>query len=215
MAALAAQTGVGNASAFVGRVPAAIVGAPADWNLTADSAFVLAFAGGDLPNPAAAFAVYTNVTTCNADASAGVREACGGADPGEMACLALGCCFDEQLNVSGVPRCYVAQQPPQGPHSKQCPAAERADCGFNGIGPDECQTARGCCWAANPGGGPQCFFPVDGRVGGPLNISFAVAPAADDACFRVRDVFGFDRGQACASAGVLTVSATDGPTYFL
>ena len=61
MAALAAQTGVGNASTFVGRVPATIIGAPSAWGLTAESAFVLAFAGGDLPQPAAAFAVYTNV----------------------------------------------------------------------------------------------------------------------------------------------------------
>ena len=60
MAALAAQTGVGNASTFVGRVPATIIGAPSAWGLTAESAFVLAFAGGDLPQPAAAFAVYTN-----------------------------------------------------------------------------------------------------------------------------------------------------------
>jgi hypothetical protein len=82
-------------------------------------------------------------------------------------------------------------------------------------GPDECQTTRGCCWAADPGNGPQCFFPLNSRIGGPLNISFAVAPAADDACFRVRDVFGFDRGHACASAGILTVTATDGPSYFL
>ena len=66
-----------------------------------------------------------------------MREACGDSGTGEMACLALGCCFDELMpaNVSDVPRCYLAQQPPQGPPpSKQCPAVERADCGFSGIG---------------------------------------------------------------------------------
>ena len=75
MAALAAQTGVGNASTFVGRVPATIIGAPSAWGLTAESAFVLAFAGGDLPQPAAAFAVYTNVRAVVASVAAGLSHA--------------------------------------------------------------------------------------------------------------------------------------------
>ena len=180
---------------------------------------MLAFSGGSLPQPSAAFAFYTNVSTCTAAAAPGVREACGTDGAGEGACLALGCCYDELLpaNVSDVPRCYVAQQPSQvPPPTKTCPAVERADCGFSGIGPDECETTRGCCWdQQNPSGGPQCFFPADGRVGGPVNITFPVAPAADDACFSVRDVFGYDRGRACAVAGVISVTATDGPAYLL
>ena len=217
LAALAVQTGVGNASAFGGRVAAVISGAPPTWGLTPASAFVLAFSGGDLPQPAAAFAVYTNVSTCVLAAVPGARAACGGSDANETACLALGCCFDEALpaNASGVPQCYVAAQPPQQPN-EVCPDAKRVDCGFRGISHDECVDTRGCCWDSSPNpSGPQCFFGEDGRVGGPLTVTFPVAPAADDACFAVRDVFGFDRGRVCASAGSISVTATDGPMYLL
>ena len=31
------------------------------------------------------------------------------------------------------------------------------DCGYYGIDEGTCVDKRGCCWAANPGGGPQCF----------------------------------------------------------
>jgi len=213
LAALAAQTGVGNASSFDGRVSANFVGAPPTWGLTPDSAFVLAFSGGELQGPA--FAVYTNVTTCMLAPVAGARSSCGAAGVDEMGCIALGCCFDELLpaNATDVPRCYVAAQPPQTP-GKECPASERSDCGYDGIGHDECVTTRGCCWDDSPHpAGPQCFFSADGRAGGPLNISFSVAPAAADACFGLVDTFGFARGQACASGGAITVEATDGPLY--
>ena len=219
LAALAFQTGIGNASAFAGRVNADVSGVPAAWGLTAASAFVLAFTGGDLPQPAAAFAVYTNVSTCVLAAAPGARVECGAGGGGaanETACLALGCCFDDDLpgNSTGVPQCYVAAQPPQGP-STNCPAAERVDCGVHGITHDECVGARACCWDASPGSGPQCFFSADGRVGGPVTVSFDVAPAAADACFAVRDVFGYDRGSVCATAGRVSVVATDGPQYLL
>ena len=219
MAALAAQTGIGEAATFAGRVAAAFVDAPPAWNLTAaDSAFVLAFSGGSLPG-AAAYAVWTNVSTCVLAAVPGARAACGAAGVDELGCLALGCCFDEDLNSTaapGVPRCYAAAQPPQGGGGqKVCPAAERADCGYYGIGEDECTNARGCCWdSSKQPAGPQCFFAVDGRVGGPLNVSFPVG--APGACFGVRDVFGFDRGSVCAGAdGVVQLRATDGPAYLL
>jgi len=219
LAALAVQTGVGNAAAFSGRVAAAVSGVPPTWGLTPASAFVLAFAGGGLPQPAAAFAVYTNVTTCVLAAVPGARAACAGPGGGanETACLAAGCCFDGALpaNATGVPACYVAAQPPQAPNPV-CPDAERVDCGFNGITHDECVGARGCCWdgSAHPSG-PQCFFGEDGRVGGPVTVTFPIAPAADDACFDMRDVYGYDRGRACAAGGAISVTATDGPMYLL
>jgi hypothetical protein len=216
LAALAAQTGIGNASTFVGRVAATLLAPPA-WNLTSSSAFVYAFAGGTLPQPAAAFAVYSNVSTCVAAPDAASRAACGAPAVDEMGCLALGCCFDEALpaNATGVPKCYAPAQPAQQPDSA-CPASERSDCGYDGIGEKECTDTRGCCWdSSSHPSGPQCFFHADQRIGGPVNISFPVAPAPDDACFSVRDVYGFDRGSVCATAGVLTMLATDGPAYLL
>ena len=214
LAALAAQTSVGNAATFLGRVPAA-VHAPASWNLTSDSAFVLAFAGGSLAQPTA-FAVWTNVTTCMASASPGTRTACGAATVDEMGCLALGCCFDEDLpaNATGVPACYVALPAPVQPGV--CPDVGRTDCGYNGIGHDECVNTRGCCWDSSPDpSGPQCFFHDNQGATGPVNVSFPVAPAPADACFSVLDVFGFSRGSVCAAGGFLSLAATDGPTYLL
>jgi hypothetical protein len=212
-AALAAQTTIGNASTFVGRVPAALA-APAAWNLTSASAFVLAFAGG-LPQPAA-FAVWTNLSTCVIGADAGARAPCGGAGVDEAGCMALGCCFDEDVPAgSSAPACYVAAAPASVP-AGICPADQRADCGFRGISHDECVNTRGCCWDSSPTPvGPQCFWHADHGIGGPLNVSFAVAPAADDACFAVVDVFGFARQPVCAVAGQVTVTATDGPAYLL
>ena len=214
-AALAAQTTIGNASTFVGRVPAALA-APAAWNLTQASAFVLAFAGGELPQPAAAFAVWTNVTTCVIGADAGARAPCGGAGVDEAGCLALGCCFDEELPAgSSAPACYVAAAPASVP-AGVCPADQRADCGFSGIGHDECVNTRGCCWDSSPAPvGPQCFWHADHGIGGPLNITFRVAPAADDVCFQVVDVFGAARPPVCAVSGQITLTATDGPMYLL
>ena len=108
-----------------------------------------------------------------------------------------------------------AAAPPQQPGGA-CPAEERTDCGFNGIGQNECVGVRGCCWDSSPHpAGPQCFFHDNQIVGGPLNITFAVAPLPGNACFRLRDVFGFDRGEACAAGGEITVLATDGPMYLL
>lgn len=213
LAALAFQSGVGDAGAFAGRVPARLA-APAAWDLTDASAFAFAFSGGALRQPTAAFAVFTNVSTCVAAAAPGARATCGAAGVDEMGCLALGCCFDESA-PAGVPACYDAAAPPQQPGGA-CPAEERADCGFNGIGQNECVGVRGCCWdSSSHPAGPQCFFHDNQIVGGPLNITFAVAPLPGDACFRLRDVFGFDRGEACAAGGEITVLATDGPMYLL
>jgi hypothetical protein len=130
--------------------------------------------------------------------------------------MALGCCFDEDVPAgSSAPACYVAAAPASVP-AGICPADQRADCGFRGISHDECVNTRGCCWDSSPTPvGPQCFWHADHGIGGPLSLSFAVAPAADDACFAVVDVFGFARQPVCAVAGQVTVTATDGPAYLL
>ena len=209
LAARAFQQGVGGATAFAGRL-AAKLQAPAAWQLTDDSAFVLGFSEPG----AAAFAVWTNVSTCVAESAPGARRACGGpAGVDEAGCLALGCCHDEAPVAPDVPACYFSL--PQAASPGDCPAAERADCGYNGIGQNECISTRGCCWDASPQpAGPQCFFHTNQLPGGPLNITFSVQPAAPAyACFDIVDVFGYARGATCASEGELTILATDGPQY--
>jgi hypothetical protein len=72
---------------------------------------------------------------------------------------------------------------------------------------------RGCCWAAAPGAGPQCFHRA---AAGLFNVSITVAPlAAADACYDLVDVWGFPRGRACAAAGAVEVEASDGPLYLV
>jgi hypothetical protein len=97
-----------------------------------------------------------------------------------------------------------------------CAAAgsQRADCGFEGISHDECVGTRGCCWdsSAQPDG-PQCYFNATGT--GTFSATFPVAPAPADACFELRDVFGYVRGPACAQDGLVTVTVSDGPLYLL
>ena len=236
------QTGVGNASSFDGRVPASVPPPPPAWPpLNASDVFVLRFSGG-LPGPVA-FAAWTTIPTCGLNVTA--SQACGPAGtgestrtrwvtteasvlciaarphscplppmrctPGEDACLALGCCFDEVFSACSYPQAFGPSLPP----AEQCSAtgSQRWDCGFYGIGHDECVTQRGCCWdsSVNPDG-PQCF---NATFVGTVNASFAVAPAAANACFSLRDVYGYSRGSTCAEDGVVSLTLTDGPLYLL
>jgi hypothetical protein len=205
-AALAAQMWVGGAESFAGRRAAAVDAAAAAANVSASrDVFVLAFTGGTLPQ-SVGFAVYANVSSCTA--AAGQQAPCGSGGVGnETACLAEGCCYVPS-SAAGAGACYAP--PPIGPPA--CPSDESArnDCGFFHITQAQCVSQRGCCWADAPGGGPQCFYPISGGV---FNASFSVAPSPADACFQVRDVFGFERGETCAVGGVLQLTVSDGPTY--
>ncbi len=91
----------------------------------------------------------------------------------------------------------------------------RQDCGFDGIGPDEC-AARRCCWNPNePGtGGPQCFF--GSAPTAPLSVSFPSAPAPAGTCWDAVDMLGAALGTVCASAaGVVTLGLSPSPSYLL
>ena len=203
LAARAAQSTIGNASAFSGRVAATVDADGAAVGVSPSDAFAFAFS---VP---ISFAVYTNVTTCSAPDAPGGRPACAGAPPdaSESVCLSAGCCFDGSHPTASA-ACYGEPGVAQG-----CPGeAARTDCGFDGISENECVNTRGCCWAAVPGSGPQCFLHA---VTGTFNISFSVAPAVDDACFNVIDVFGFQRGAACAVGGQLSLRVNDGPRYLV
>ena len=198
LAARAAQATIGGAAAFSGRVEARVGPAAASLNITPASVFALRFEGGALPG-AAAFAVYTNISTCAAGGAA-----CGAAGATEPDCLALGCCYSNSS-------CFAAP-----PLLATCALGveARQDCGFSGITHDECVRARGCCWEAQEPavGGPQCYFSAPSGL---LPATIPVAPAPQDACFAVTDVFGFSRGSACAVGGELSLLLTDGPVYLL
>lgn len=203
LAARAAQTTIGNSTAFAGRVAASVDAAGAAAGVAPTDAFVLAF------SDPASFAVYTNVTTCAAPDAPGGRAACAGVPPDapESACLAAGCCYDGSGPTASA-ACYA-----EPGAAETCPGdGDRTDCGFDGISEEECVDTRGCCWAAAPGSGPQCFLHA---VTGTFNVSFSVAPAADDACFSVVDVFGFARESVCAVGGRVNVKVNDGPRYLV
>ena len=96
---------------------------------------------------------------------------------------------------------FPARRPTE--HPLPSPAAEAA-CEA------ECVGARGCCWDAAPGAGPQCF---NHARAGTFNATFPVAPLAAGACFDTTDVFGFARGRVCAEGGAVSVTLSDGPLY--
>jgi hypothetical protein len=119
LAALAAQSTVGNARAFAARLdaawgappaPGAPVGSPGG-STGAANVFVLQFSTPDGPS----FAVWSNSShTC--DAGAGAAAACVLPTPGNVtftACLAAGCCFDDMRGVSGTAgaACFVGVPP--------------------------------------------------------------------------------------------------------
>ena len=213
-AALAAQSTIGNASALVARLPPASV-APA--GVAPASIFVLQFSGGVGLGASAggnSLAVWTNATTCAAQPAA--RVPCGGAGATELDCLSLGCCYDDAAAADGTTACYAtpAAAPPPSPPTCDAAGAQRVDCGFDGIGYNECVTTRGCCWdAARQPDGPQCFF-HDGDSPGFVNITLTLPPSIPaSSCWSVTDTFGFARGRVCAIAGTLSLAATDGPQY--
>lgn len=99
MAALTLQTGVGN-GAFAGRVTDIKI---ADWDAELTDVFVLEFSGANAsrPKPFPAYAVWTNISMCEVE---GPRYPCAGAPDGDLyACLAAGCCYNE--NQASSP-CY-------------------------------------------------------------------------------------------------------------
>lgn len=111
MAALAAQTTVGNGS-YAGRVAASI--AP-DWDASLSDVFVLQFNGANAAQPDRAypaFAVWTNISMCGV--GEGPRYPCPGAPDGDLyACLAAGCCFDETAATNQCHEYLYADQPLQ------------------------------------------------------------------------------------------------------
>jgi hypothetical protein len=206
LAARAAQTTLGDATAYTGSVAAVIDAAGTAAGVLQRDTFVLTFSG--LRNPTS-FAAYTNVSTCAIPDTTGNRTACNGAssNASELSCLTAGCCYDSTPNTTTV--CYA-----QPAVKNICPApGERRDCGFSGINQTTCEDTRNCCWASHWGEGPQCFFraPV-----GTFNVSVSIAPpSAANECFNIVDVFGFARGTSCAVDGILTMQVSDGPAYFV
>ena len=208
LAAAAVQRTIGNAASFDGRLASVVVEEPHWHNVTANDVFVLSFSGNSVGSNGVAFAAWTNVSTCVAPTTPGARTPCHSGAATERDCLAAGCCFDDSVPAGNpaIPQCYIAMP------VSTCPATEaRVDCGFTGITEAAC-SSRGCCWNAIDLQGPQCYF---GMVGGPVNVTFPVAPAPSDACFDVTDVFGYERGTTCARSGFVEVQVTDGPLYLL
>ena len=198
LAARAAQATIGGAASYSGRVAAKVGPPAAALNITPASVFALRFEGGAIPG-AAAFAVYTNISTCAARGAA-----CGGPGATESDCLALGCCFANSTCSTAPPLLATCALDVEA----------RRDCGFSGVSQDECVRLRGCCWEAQEPavGGPQCYYSAPAGL---LPATIPVAPAPEDACFAVTDVFGFSRGSACAVGGELSLLLTDGPVYLL
>ena len=114
LAALAAQAGVGSAGALGARVPPAS-GAPA--LLAARDVFILRFddyaraGGGD--GPIAAYAAWTNATTCAAPLPPGPSRAdCGFSGITLAQCSARGCCWDAAPPPPGQPQCFAGSPVP-------------------------------------------------------------------------------------------------------
>ena len=205
LAARAAQTTLGDATAYTGSVTAVIDAAGIAAGVLQRDTFVLSFSGLRAPS---SFAVYTNVSTCAVPDTTGNRTACSGAssNASELSCLTAGCCFDSTPNATTV--CYS-----QPAVKSMCPASgARSDCGFHGINQTTCEEVRNCCWTSQPGEGPQCFFRA---AVGTFNVSVSVAPSAANECFNIVDVFGFARGTSCAVDGILSMQVSDGPSYFV
>ena len=107
-AALAAQTGVGNAAGFSARVtPTSIV--PGGFAAAPEDVFILQFSDGSVPG-GFTFAAWTNATldSCNVTQA---RVDCGFDGITEDACLARGCCFSELAPPPGEPQCFTGLAP--------------------------------------------------------------------------------------------------------
>lgn len=70
--------------------------------------------------------------------------------------------------------------------------ASIVDCGFYGIDENTCVNGRGCCWAADPGGGPQCYRGV---------VSTCTAAAGERAACAGAPGGGGAGETACLAAG--------------
>jgi len=91
------------------------------------------------------------------------RVDCGWWGVTPEACLEKGCCWqvDPVPNPNHIPYCYR--------HHTVLPACEmsnslKTDCGFHGIGADECES-RGCCYRQSPNPNPDhvpwCYHPAE------------------------------------------------------
>jgi len=198
-AALSIQTTIGNAAQLSNTIPVTISSSAIALNVSSSDVWVMEFTGGTLPQKSA-YAIWSNITTCAAPVE--TRISCASPNANETECLSAGCCFDAS---SGSPSCYTTPS-----LSSTCPdiGPARKDCGYLHISKDIC-TSRGCCWDQNSGNnGPQCFFH---EATGSFEISFITS----ESCFSTTDTFGFNRGQVCASNGMITLNVTDGPVYLL
>eukprot|EP00971_Amphidinium_carterae_P051445 1013258-Amphidinium_carterae.1 len=91
------------------------------------------------------------------------RIDCGWWGVSPEACMAKGCCWqvDPVPNPKNIPYCY--RQRTAWP-SCEIDNSNKTDCGFYGIGADECEE-RGCCFSQspnpNPNNVPYCFPPAE------------------------------------------------------
>uniref|UniRef100_A0A8C9QLL9 Trefoil factor 3 n=1 Tax=Spermophilus dauricus TaxID=99837 RepID=A0A8C9QLL9_SPEDA len=87
------------------------------------------------------------------------RVDCGYPEISQEVCTNRCCCFDS--SIRGVPWCFKPMRKPEwakGGSEVQCvfPAKERVNCGYPGIGKEDCNN-RGCCFDSSTAGVPWCF----------------------------------------------------------
>eukprot|EP00833_Pecoramyces_ruminatium_P004334 jgi/Orpsp1_1/1178366/evm.model.c7180000065006.1 len=102
---------------------------------------------------------------CSCSVEPSLRKDCGYYGIKEDECVNIGCCWGPS-SVSGAPWCFHTAS---GGKTTDCQKEEgktcevdihsRKDCGYYGIGQNEC-ISRGCCWAESTVSGiPWCFNP--------------------------------------------------------
>jgi len=87
------------------------------------------------------------------------------------------------------------------------PVANRTDCGYFGISQTDCGY-RGCCWGQSTG--PECYFQETSA-----SLTFNTSTSGS-ICFKLVDYTGtVINANLCPANGAITVTASDGPLYFV